>query len=67
MVDVLLSCSFSAGGGGIYFLAGYDSLLWKMMFLYSFLVGGFSPTHLKHILVKMGSSSPIFRVKINNI
>ena len=32
-----------------------------------FLVGGFSPTPLKNMLVKMGSSSPIFGVKIPKI
>ena len=30
----------------------------------SFLVGGFSPTHLKNMLVKMGSSSPRFGMNI---
>ena len=31
------------------------------------LVGGFSPTHLKNMFVKMGSSSPRFGVNIKNI
>ncbi len=31
------------------------------------LVGGFSPTHLKNMLVKLGIISPIFGVKIKNV
>ena len=32
-----------------------------------FLVGGFSPTPLKHIIVKMGSSSPVLGVKTKHV
>ena len=32
-----------------------------------YLVGGFSPTHLKNMLVKIGSSSPSFGVQIKKI
>ena len=38
---------------------GWDT--WKVDM---WMVGGFSPTHLKNMLVKMGSSSPIFGMKI---
>ena len=31
-----------------------------------YLVGGFSPTHLKNMFVKIGSSSPSFGVQIKN-
>jgi len=31
------------------------------------IVGGFSPTPLKNMLVKLGSSSPNFGVKIKNL